>query len=61
VRNHEKPEDPDAQISSFVCRERPIVADSCLSHCNIVGKWSESAQKAANGRIWTPPRLQARC
>ncbi len=38
VRNHEKPEDPDAQISSFVCRERPIVAATSTGRCNTFGK-----------------------
>ncbi len=41
---------PDAQISSFVCRERPIVADFCLSRCNIVVQCSELVQKVANGK-----------
>ncbi len=50
MRNHEKPEDPDAQISSFVCRERPILADLRLSHCNISVQCSVSVQKAANGK-----------
>jgi hypothetical protein len=28
----------------------PLLADSCLSHCNIVLQWSDSVQKAANGK-----------
>ena len=30
--------------------ERLIVADSRLSHCNITAQWSDSGQKAANGK-----------
>jgi hypothetical protein len=37
-------------MSGSGCGERPDMADSCLSHCNIVLQRSESAEKAANGK-----------
>ncbi len=36
--------------------ERPHLADSCLSHCNIILQCSESTQKSVNGKNRPPYR-----
>ena len=58
-------ESHDALVWELKCNEArqymgQLLADPGLSHCNIVVQWSESAQKAANGKNRPQPDLRAR-